>query len=783
MKKNYLLFITITLLVTIQAVSQTIQRNVVILEIGTGTWCTYCPGAANAADQLVDEGKAVAVIENHNGDIYANDFSNARNSYYNITGYPTGRFDGILKYEGGASCPSGNVYSGYLPLYEQRINTPSPLNVCFSGSHSGNDYSISILVKKLTNITATDLRLHLVVTESGIAQNWQGCMTDLSFVNRLMVPGAAGTPINFSSGDVVTVPINFSVDPGWVINNCELVAFVQDNSSKEIFNGVMSPMNTIPASMFTLNDFTGSPLNGCTPLPVTFNTVQPPASTISWDFPGGSPSSSGSPNPVVTYESAGIFNVTLKGDNGVCMDQITKSNYVTVNSTPSTPGSPQGNTALCLNPNTENYSISAVTGANTYTWELNPPAAGTLIPGSTSCQVDWDNSWTGTAELRVQGVSSQCGSGPWSPSLVIHVNPLPGQCQAPSGPTELCQDSPDSEYSTSLSPQPTSFYWSITPPEAGNAVQGFQTTQIDWNPSFQGTVILKVKALNGNCEGPYSDPVSITIQSLPSAYTVAGGGAYCGAGGSGSVVELDGSQLDVNYSLLLDGSATGTVVAGTGLPLDFGNQMASGLYTVSATGITTGCIGMMNGGTSVTIDPQAPGKPGDPSGPAHVYTGSTPTNDYTTDGGLYASTYTWEISPAIAGTINGTGTTGSVNWNTQFAGEALIKVQGVNSCGGGIFSDEFPVTVDMNVGLKEERVNTITLSPNPANSFTDLDLSNLQNVTQLSLIHSSGEQVRTIQGSAIQSINRFDVSGLSAGVYFILVQCEQGTYSVRLIVR
>jgi hypothetical protein len=43
-----------------------------------------------AADDFVDEGYNVAVIENHNGDPYATDISDGRNAYYGISGYPTG---------------------------------------------------------------------------------------------------------------------------------------------------------------------------------------------------------------------------------------------------------------------------------------------------------------------------------------------------------------------------------------------------------------------------------------------------------------------------------------------------------------------------------------------------------------------------------------------------------------------------------------------------------------------------------------------------------------------
>ncbi len=59
---------------------QQVERDKVLLEIGTGTWCTYCPGAAMGADDLIANGHPVAVIEYHNGDNFANTYSNAPNS-------------------------------------------------------------------------------------------------------------------------------------------------------------------------------------------------------------------------------------------------------------------------------------------------------------------------------------------------------------------------------------------------------------------------------------------------------------------------------------------------------------------------------------------------------------------------------------------------------------------------------------------------------------------------------------------------------------------------------
>ena len=60
-----------------------------VLEFCTGTWCQYCPGAAMGADDLVTNHNRAAIVEYHNGDAYANTFSDARNTYYATTGYPT----------------------------------------------------------------------------------------------------------------------------------------------------------------------------------------------------------------------------------------------------------------------------------------------------------------------------------------------------------------------------------------------------------------------------------------------------------------------------------------------------------------------------------------------------------------------------------------------------------------------------------------------------------------------------------------------------------------------
>ena len=299
--KKFFLLATLVLFFT-QAFSQAVQRNLVVVEIATGTWCTWCPGAANGAHDLLANGKQVAIIKNHNGDPYANSYSNARNTYYGITGYPTGYFDGTLNYAGGGQCPNGNVYNNYLPLYDQRYAVLSPLILDISGSNSGNTYTIVLSIKKVANLTSSDLKAHLVLTESNISTPpWPGsggCMTEVDNVNRLMVPNELGTPLSFTSGDMQIIALSFNKDAAWVTANCELVAFVQDAGTKEILNASKVTLTGLPAPMTV--DFSGTPTSGCAPLTTNYSDLSAGATNWQWSFQGGNPSSSSSQNPTVS---------------------------------------------------------------------------------------------------------------------------------------------------------------------------------------------------------------------------------------------------------------------------------------------------------------------------------------------------------------------------------------------------------------------------------------------------------------------------------------------------
>ncbi|MBK9335764.1 MAG: hypothetical protein IPM98_03915 [Lewinellaceae bacterium] len=120
-------------------------------------------------------------------------------------------------------------------------------------------------------------------------------------------------------------------------------------------------------------------------------------------------------------------------------------------------------------------------------------------------------------------------------------------------------------------------------------------------PTITGpvTYYARVYSDGGLCESTVVLSVDITITNPPAVFNMTGGGLVC-AGSNGTPVGLDGSVAGVTYQLQLDGSDTGSPLAGTGAALDFGLQTAPGTYTVVATTDGTACSAVMTGSAVVT---------------------------------------------------------------------------------------------------------------------------------------------------------------------------------------
>jgi hypothetical protein len=218
------------------------DRNIVLYEIHTGTWCGYCPGAAMGADDMVENGHNVAIIEYHNGDEWATADCLERETYYSVGAFPTTMFDGLNKMEGGSATIS--LYPDYLYAYNQRYPTPSVYDMNMTVVMTGaTTFTATVDIAETNGYFENGLVLRAALTESHIAENWGG-LTEINFVCRQMFPNAGGTALDFSSSTTHQEIYNFSTG-AYVKDNCEFVVFLQHEPTKEVVQVAKVDMETI----------------------------------------------------------------------------------------------------------------------------------------------------------------------------------------------------------------------------------------------------------------------------------------------------------------------------------------------------------------------------------------------------------------------------------------------------------------------------------------------------------------------------------------------------------
>jgi PKD repeat protein len=147
--------------------------------------------------------------------------------------------------------------------------------------------------------------------------------------------------------------------------------------------------------------FQGNPVTVCEGEQVQF-TDQSTGSPTSWlwTFEGGTPATSTLQNPVITYETAGIYDVSLTVSKGTETSSTTHADMVTVSANPEP--AVTGLTEVCIN---ELWPYQALYNAgSSYQWEVT---GGSIATGQGSNQVEVLWGGAGTGNLGVTETSSQ----------------------------------------------------------------------------------------------------------------------------------------------------------------------------------------------------------------------------------------------------------------------------------------------------------------------------------------------------------------------------------------
>jgi len=235
-----------------------VDRNCVILEEGTGTSCTYCPAAANGLEQLLDNNFDVAIIAYHTADEYQTVESWYRtHDYYYMAVFPCVKFDGTQEIVGGGLAPE-SMFSEYIPVVESRLAVPTPIELEIEVFENNKEYfGANIHITKHDSVSGP-LVLQAVLTETHIYDPWEG-LQYVNHVERKMFPDKFGTGISFTNQTDTTIPVYFEIEDDWNIDHCEMVVFVQNYETWEIYNGdKIDVMNILPSkASFFIHDSTG----------------------------------------------------------------------------------------------------------------------------------------------------------------------------------------------------------------------------------------------------------------------------------------------------------------------------------------------------------------------------------------------------------------------------------------------------------------------------------------------------------------------------------------------
>ena len=163
--------------------------------------------------------------------------------------------------------------------------------------------------------------------------------------------------------------------------------------------GVDNPYN--PAICVPIADFSYDKEFICAGSSVTFTDDSYNATPTGWNwsFTGGTPSTSPSPNPTITYNTPGVYSVTNNPSTSAGTGSITKNSIITVSSLTAAYAGPVVDGFENTTQFSNDWWINNVGGGG-FTWENNNAAAAT---GSRSVRIR--NTFTGTDGLVDELVS------------------------------------------------------------------------------------------------------------------------------------------------------------------------------------------------------------------------------------------------------------------------------------------------------------------------------------------------------------------------------------------
>jgi hypothetical protein len=212
--------------------------RVVVVEFLTTLPCDNCPNAEAALDSVLayygpDEVSIITYHDNQGPDPLDTPETVDRIYWYTTgTGYE-GQYPAVIV-DGGIDriilgAPTvAEAEAEYRIEIDYRRTFGSPVSIRLSGAIDGGRGDVTVRVRVHDALPAGDYTLRAVVIEDDIMAYGH----DFGFSARDILDDE---PLTVSAvGDSAVVERSFTVDPSWVVGNMDVIAFVQNDGTKEI---------------------------------------------------------------------------------------------------------------------------------------------------------------------------------------------------------------------------------------------------------------------------------------------------------------------------------------------------------------------------------------------------------------------------------------------------------------------------------------------------------------------------------------------------------------------
>jgi PKD repeat protein len=504
--------------------------------------------------------------------------------------------------------------------------------------------------------------------------------------------------------------------------------------------------------------------------------------TYEWFFPGGQPETASTPAPIISFPEPGTYSVTLVVSNSFGSDEITFTEYITVNPAPT----------LVLNATELTSCVGIgvdlnVSGADSYTWAPNLGLSSTIGNNVTATPDE-------TQTYTVTGIGGGC-----SVSETVTVNVL----QGPDAPTVVTDD--DVAF-VLLDPQPVQGFYGFALPAAGWGVPNLANVTIEanlviardnsdadsllCNPASNGAELngniaiiyrggceFGIKALNAQNAGA----VAVVVVNNESGLMEMGPGVE-GPNVSIPVIMVSQETGDYLYNQLFDGQSMarlgnfngGNLLICPGESVELAGPGGWNDY-IWSNGNESVIIEVGNaGGYAVTVfDENGCGTPSI-NYSVTVAAQATPNinqNGNTLSAGVGASTYQWFL--------NGVAIEGANEITLEITEDGTYAVTATNAIGCQASSADYDAVV---VGINEANSSAWRLFPNPASDLLYIEVSEA-NIAQFEMYSSDGRLV-LVQQLNNQSANRLtiEVSHLASGNYICKLTDSNGINSHQRVI-